>query len=103
MIKRELEGQLVECIFTLKYDVGDQRCDPDSLVERLGVAGCTDTLVGTGEPAVSRHYRRRSGLPAGGGEDGPAGQLCGSDFFAQSSERGQPHAVTARTWPGPVA
>ncbi|MGM0677068.1 MAG: hypothetical protein ACQETW_06620 [Pseudomonadota bacterium] len=40
----------MECIFTLKYDVGDQRCDPDALVERLGAAGCTDALVGTGEP-----------------------------------------------------
>ncbi|BFM07374.1 hypothetical protein [Halioxenophilus aromaticivorans] len=33
----------------LKYDVGDQRCDPNALVERLGAAGCTDALVGTGE------------------------------------------------------
>ena len=40
----------MECIFTLKYDVSDQRSDPDALVERLGAAGCTDALVGTGEP-----------------------------------------------------
>jgi len=40
----------MECIFTLKYDVGEQRCDPDALVERLGTAGCTDALVGMGEP-----------------------------------------------------
>lgn len=40
----------MECIFTLKYDVGDQRSDPDAMVERLGAAGCTDALVGTGEP-----------------------------------------------------
>lgn len=39
----------MECIFTLKYDVGDQRCDPNALVERLGAAG-TDSLVGMGEP-----------------------------------------------------
>lgn len=40
----------MECIFTLKYDLGDQHCDPDALVERLGAAGCTDALVGTGQP-----------------------------------------------------
>lgn len=39
----------MEYIFTLKYDVGDQRSDPDAMVERLGAAGCTDALVGTGE------------------------------------------------------
>lgn len=40
----------MECIFTLKYDLGDQHCDPDALVERLGTAGCTDALGGTGQP-----------------------------------------------------
>lgn len=40
----------MECIFTLKYDLGDQHCDPDALVERLGAAGCTDALVGMGQP-----------------------------------------------------
>jgi len=49
-IGSDLETQLMECIFTLKYDVGGQRCDPDALVEGLGAAGCTDALVGTGEP-----------------------------------------------------
>tara|TARA_R110000851_G_scaffold331601_1_gene505973 strand:- start:595 stop:852 length:258 start_codon:yes stop_codon:yes gene_type:complete len=39
----------MECIFTLKYDVGEQYCDPDALVERLGAVGCTDALVGTGK------------------------------------------------------
>jgi len=39
----------MECIFILKYDVGEQCCDPDALVERLGAVGCTDALVGTGE------------------------------------------------------
>tara|TARA_B100000378_G_scaffold70695_1_gene53843 strand:- start:35 stop:289 length:255 start_codon:yes stop_codon:yes gene_type:complete len=40
----------MECIFTLKYDLGDQHCDPDALVESLGATGCTDALVGTGQP-----------------------------------------------------
>lgn len=48
VIGRGLETQLMECIFTLKYNVGDQCCDPDALVERLGAAGCTDALVGRG-------------------------------------------------------
>lgn len=39
----------MECIFTLKYDLGNQSCDPDALVERLGAAGCTDALVGVGQ------------------------------------------------------
>lgn len=39
----------MECIFTLKNDLGDQRCDPDALVARLGAAGCTDALVGLGQ------------------------------------------------------
>lgn len=44
----------MECIFTLKYHVGDERCDPDALVERLGAAGCTDALVGMGDLATWR-------------------------------------------------
>jgi hypothetical protein len=39
----------MECIFTLKYNLGDQRCDPDALVELLEAGGCTDALVGLGQ------------------------------------------------------
>lgn len=58
---RELETQLMECIFTLKYHVGDERCDPDALVERLGAAGCTDALVGMGDLAPGAGVHSRSG------------------------------------------
>lgn len=40
----------MECIFTLKYDLGEQSCAPDVLVECLRAAGCTDALVGMGQP-----------------------------------------------------
>lgn len=51
----------MECIFTLKYHVGDERCDPDALVERLGAAGCTDALVGMGDLAPGAGVHSRSG------------------------------------------
>jgi predicted DNA-binding transcriptional regulator AlpA len=40
----------VEYIFTLKYQLAEQDCDQDALVERLGAAGCDDALVGVGQP-----------------------------------------------------
>ena len=40
----------MEYIFTLKYQLSEQDCDPDALVERLGAAGCDDALVGVGQP-----------------------------------------------------
>lgn len=36
--------------FTLKFALGDPEADIDELVERLGEAGCTDALVGIGQP-----------------------------------------------------
>jgi len=35
---------------TLKYQLADDGCAPDELVERLGEAGCDDALVGIGQP-----------------------------------------------------
>lgn len=40
----------MEYIFTLKYQLSEDDCDPDALVERLGAAGCDDALVGVGQP-----------------------------------------------------
>ncbi|TWC65695.1 AlpA family transcriptional regulator [Herbaspirillum sp. SJZ099] len=40
----------MEYTFTLKYQLADDDRDPDTLVERLGEAGCDDALVGTGQP-----------------------------------------------------
>ena len=40
----------MEYTFTLKYQLGDDDCDADALVERLGEAGCDDALVGIGQP-----------------------------------------------------
>lgn len=43
-------NSVMEYIFTLKYQLADDDCDPDALVERLGEAGCDDALVGIGQP-----------------------------------------------------
>ena len=40
----------MEYTFTLKYQLADEDRDPDTLVERLGEAGCDDALVGIGQP-----------------------------------------------------
>ena len=40
----------MEYTFTLKYQLSEQDCTPDALVERLGAAGCNDALVGVGQP-----------------------------------------------------
>jgi predicted DNA-binding transcriptional regulator AlpA len=40
----------MEYTFTLKYQLADDDCDQDVLVERLGEAGCEDALVGIGQP-----------------------------------------------------
>lgn len=39
----------MEYVFTLKYQLDDDS-DPQTLVERLGEAGCDDALVGIGRP-----------------------------------------------------
>lgn len=40
----------MEYTFTLKYRLAEQHSDLDDLIERLGQAGCTDALVGIGQP-----------------------------------------------------
>lgn len=40
----------MEYIFTLKYQLSEQDCDLDDLVERLGETGCDDALIGVGQP-----------------------------------------------------
>ena len=40
----------MEYTFTLKYQIADDGCDPQVLVERLGEAGCDDALAGIGQP-----------------------------------------------------
>ena len=39
----------MEYTFTLKYQLGDDDRNPDTVVERLGEAGCDDALVGVGQ------------------------------------------------------
>ena len=36
--------------FTLKFQLADDDCNHDELVERLGAAGCDDALLGIGQP-----------------------------------------------------
>ncbi|MDP3750747.1 MAG: DNA-binding protein [Polaromonas sp.] len=40
----------MEYIFTLKYQLSVEDSDLDDIVERLGSAGCDDSLVGVGQP-----------------------------------------------------
>lgn len=40
----------MEYTFTLKYQLADDDCEMDTLVERLGEAGCNDALIGIGQP-----------------------------------------------------
>lgn len=40
----------MEFTFTLKYQLAENDCDADAVVERLGEAGCDDALVGIGLP-----------------------------------------------------
>jgi hypothetical protein len=40
----------MEFSFTLKYQLSDNDCNLDELIERLGAAGCDDALVGIGHP-----------------------------------------------------
>ena len=51
----------MEFVFTLRYKLSDQDCDHDAIVERLGAAGCTDALVGIGQPGrLALEFTRES-------------------------------------------
>jgi hypothetical protein len=43
------QGIAMEYSFTLKYQLGERDQNLDDIVERLGVAGCDDALVGMGQ------------------------------------------------------
>ncbi|CAB3789609.1 helix-turn-helix transcriptional regulator [Pararobbsia alpina] len=40
----------MEYTFTFKFQLSEEDCDHDELVERLGAAGCDDALIGVGQP-----------------------------------------------------
>jgi hypothetical protein len=40
----------MEYEFTLKYQLTENDCNFDDLVERLGAGGCDDALIGIGQP-----------------------------------------------------
>jgi len=40
----------MEYTFTLKYRLSDSDCDHETLIGRLGAAGCDDALIGVGQP-----------------------------------------------------
>lgn len=51
----------MEYTFTLKYQLAEDDGDPDTLVERLGEAGCDDALVGIGLPGrVALEFTREA-------------------------------------------
>jgi hypothetical protein len=52
----------MEYVFTLKYQLSPQDCDQDEIVERLGSAGCDDTLAGIGQPGrLAIEFTREAG------------------------------------------
>lgn len=58
---------MTEYTFTLKFSLKSPGEDFDELVERLGEAGCTDALVGIGQPGrigPRVHARSRSASEA---------------------------------------
>ncbi|MES2721277.1 MAG: DNA-binding protein [Pseudomonadota bacterium] len=40
----------MEYQFTLKYQLAEEDCEHNAIVERLGEAGCDDALIGLGQP-----------------------------------------------------
>lgn len=51
----------MEYIFTLKYQLDEHDCNPDTLAERLGATGCDDALVGMGQPGrLALEFSRES-------------------------------------------
>jgi len=52
----------MEYSFTLKYQLSEQDCNHDDIVERLGEAGCDDALVGVGQPGrIALEFAREAG------------------------------------------
>lgn len=51
----------MEYVFTLRYQLPVELCDPAELMERLGAAGCEDALVGMGLPGrVALEFTREA-------------------------------------------
>ncbi len=51
----------MEYMFTLRYQLPVEMCDPGELMERLGAAGCEDALVGMGLPGrVALEFTREA-------------------------------------------
>lgn len=52
----------MEFEFTLTLTLPAEDSDVDALVERLGAAGCTDALVGTGQDGrIALNFTREAG------------------------------------------
>jgi hypothetical protein len=52
---------MMEYEFTLKFNLGVAQADTDSLVERLGEAGCDDALIGIGQPGrIALNFTRQA-------------------------------------------
>ncbi len=51
----------MEYVFTLKYQLADDDCDHEQIVERLFEAGCDDATIGMGQPGrIALAFRRKS-------------------------------------------
>lgn len=51
----------MEFTFELNYKLSNDEVDSDSLIERLSAAGCSDALVGTGQPGrLALEFTRES-------------------------------------------
>lgn len=51
----------MEYTFTFKYQLSEDDCDPAEIVERLGAAGCDDSLIGIGQSGrVALEFVRES-------------------------------------------
>lgn len=51
----------MEYAFTLKYQLADDDCDQERIVERLFEAGCDDATIGIGQPGrIALAFRRES-------------------------------------------
>jgi predicted DNA-binding transcriptional regulator AlpA len=54
----------MEYVFTLKYQLAEEDCDFDAIVERLGEAGCDDATIGVGQPGRIALLFSREGASA---------------------------------------
>ena len=51
----------MEFEFAMTFRLDAVSDGPDTLVERLGAAGCTDAIVGTGQPGrIALHFTREA-------------------------------------------